>query len=115
MVSFFLNGQLKWISEEEKLIKYLRENENLVSVKNGCNEGACGACMVLIDGKATKSCIVKGKKLEGKNVITIEGLSQKYRKAFAYAFTKAGAVQCGFCIPGMVISAVGLFNKTLNH
>ena len=66
MVSFFLNGQLKWISEEEKLIKYLRENENLVSVKNGCNEGACGACMVLIDGKATKSCIVKGKKLEGK-------------------------------------------------
>ena len=114
MVSFFLNGQLKWISEEEKLIKYLRENENLVSVKNGCNEGACGACMVLIDGKATKSCIVKGKKLEGKNVITIEGLSQKYRKAFAYAFTKAGAVQCGFCIPGRVISAVGLFNKTLN-
>ena len=114
MVSFFLNGQLKWISKEEKLMKYLRESENLISVKNGCNEGACGACMVLIDGKATKSCIIKGEKLEGKNVITIEGLSEKYKKAFAYAFTKAGAVQCGFCIPGMVISAVGLLNKTLN-
>lgn len=114
MVDFILNGNRCSINEKESLIKFLREKEDLTSVKNGCGEGACGACMVLIDGKATKACIVKGEKISGKEVKTVEGLDDKYKKAFAYAFTKAGAVQCGFCIPGMVISGVSLFNKTLN-
>lgn len=114
MVDFLLNGKGCNIEEKESLIKFLREKENLISVKNGCGEGACGACMVLVNGKATKACILKGEKLKGKEVTTVEGLSENYKKAFAYSFTNAGAVQCGFCIPGMVISAVGLFNKTLN-
>ena len=114
MVNFFLNGKVCSIDENESLIKFLRNKENLISVKNGCGEGACGACMVLVDGRATKACILKGEKIKGKSIITVEGLSEEYRRAFAYSFTKVGAVQCGFCIPGMVISASGLFNKTLN-
>lgn len=113
MVDFLLNGKVCNIEENESLIKVLRDKENLISVKNGCGEGACGACMVLVDGKATRACLLKGEKVKGKEVITVEGLDDNYKKAFAYSFTKVGAVQCGFCIPGMVISATGLFKKTL--
>ena len=113
MVKFLLNGKVCSIDEDESLIEFLRNKKELISVKNGCGEGACGACMVLVDGKATKACILKGQKIKDKEVITVEGLDEKYKKAFAYSFTRVGAVQCGFCIPGMVISAVGLFNKTL--
>ena len=69
--------------------------------------------MILVDGRATKACILKGENVKDKKIITVEGLDDKYKRAFAYSFTKVGAVQCGFCIPGMVISATGLFNKTL--
>ena len=113
MVKFLLNGKVCSIDEDESLIEFLRNKKELISVKNGCGEGACGACMVLVDGKATKACILKGQKIKDKEVITVEGLDEKYKKAFAYSFTRVGAVQCGFCIPGMVISATGLFNKTL--
>ena len=113
MVNFLLNGKVCSIGEEESLISFLRDTEDLISVKNGCGEGACGACMILVDGRATKACILKGEKVKDKKIITVEGLDEKYKRAFAYSFTKVGAVQCGFCIPGMVISATGLFNKTL--
>lgn len=113
MVNFLLNGKVCGIEKNESLIRFLRDKEDLISVKNGCGEGACGACMVLVDGKATRACILKGDKVKDKAVITVEGLDENYKRAFAYSFTKVGAVQCGFCIPGMVISATGLFNKTL--
>ena len=113
-IEFILNGEKCTIGKDESLMKYLREKKNLTSVKNGCNQGACGACMVLVDGRASKACLLKGIKVLNKSVVTIEGLEMSIKKAFAYAFTKVGAVQCGFCIPGMVISSVGLFNKTLN-
>ena len=114
MVNFKLNGRDAEIEEGRTLINYLREECDLTSVKNGCGEGACGACMVLVDGKATKACILKSDKIEGKEIQTVEGLSDRDKKVFAYAFSKAGAVQCGFCIPGMVISAKALLLKTLN-
>lgn len=114
MVKFKLNGRDVEIEEGRTLINYLREECDLTSVKNGCGEGACGACMVLVDGKATKACILKSDKIEGKEIQTVEGLSDRDKKVFAYAFSKAGAVQCGFCIPGMVISAKALLLKTLN-
>ena len=114
MVKFKLNGRDVEIEEGRTLINYLREECDLTSVKNGCGEGACGACMVLVDGKATKACILKSDKIEGKEIQTAEGLSDRDKKVFAYAFSKAGAVQCGFCIPGMVISAKALLLKTLN-
>lgn len=114
MVKFKLNDRDVEIEEGRTLINYLREECDLTSVKNGCGEGACGACMVLVDGKATKACILKSDKIEGKEIQTVEGLSDRDKKVFAYAFSEAGAVQCGFCIPGMVISAKALLLKTLN-
>ncbi|MGG7098890.1 selenium-dependent xanthine dehydrogenase [Clostridium sardiniense] len=114
MFEFILNGEKKVVDENKKLLKYLREDCNITSVKNGCSEGACGTCMVIVDGKAIKACILTTEKVNGKEITTIEGFTERERDVFAYAFTEAGAVQCGFCIPGMVISAKALFNRTLN-
>lgn len=114
MYSFKLNGKNVSVNEDMGLLDYLRDISQLTSVKNGCAEGACGACMVLIDGIAQRACIQKLSRLENKDVITVEGISERERDVFAYAFGKCGAVQCGFCIPGMVISAKGLLDKNLN-
>ena len=95
---------------KKKLIAYLRDELRLTSVKEGCGEGACGACMVIIDGKAVRACIPAIGGLEGKNVLTVEGLSLREKEVYAYCFAAAGAVQCGFCIPGMVISAKALLD-----
>lgn len=114
MFEFILNGKPQTVEENKKLINYLREDADLTSVKNGCGEGACGACMVLLNGNAMRACILTLDKIQGKEVTTIEGISERERDVFAWAFTEAGAVQCGFCIPGMVISSKALFNKTLN-
>ncbi|NFN92573.1 selenium-dependent xanthine dehydrogenase [Clostridium botulinum] len=113
MFKFILNGQEKSVDENKKLLKYLRDDCNITSVKNGCSEGACGTCMVIVDGKAIKACVLTTEKVNGKEITTIEGFTDREREVFAYAFTEAGAVQCGFCIPGMVISAKALFNRTL--
>ncbi len=112
--TFIVNGQKIETSEEKNLLDFLRDNLGLISVKNGCKEGACGTCTVLIDGKAMKSCIFTTKKINGKEIKTIEGFSEREKAVFAYAFTECGAVQCGFCIPGMVVAAKSLFLKTLN-
>lgn len=111
---FKVNGKDVTTNEEKNLLDYLRDNLGLTSVKDGCKEGACGTCTILVDGKAMKSCILTTKKAVGKEIITVEGLSEKDKKAFAYAFIECGAVQCGFCIPGMVIAAKALFLRTLN-
>lgn len=111
MFDFFVNGQPILSLENKKLLSYLRDDLNLTSVKNGCSEGACGTCMVLIDGKATKACIPKLEKLVGKHILTIEGLSLREKQVYAYAFLECGAVQCGFCIPGMIISAKALLDQ----
>ena len=89
----------------------MREDLGLTGTKDGCNQGSCGACTVLVNGKASKACLFTLEKLAGKEVTTIEGLSQRQKDVYAYAFAKTGAVQCGYCIPGMVISAQGLLNK----
>ena len=114
MYSFKLNGRDITVEEDMSLLDYLRDEAKLTSVKNGCSEGACGACMVIIEGIAQRACLQKISKLNNKKVITVEGISERERDVFAYAFGKCGAVQCGFCIPGMVISAKGLLDKNLN-
>ena len=111
MASFVVNGTPVTVEKNQKLIRYLRDELHLTSVKDGCSEGACGTCHVLIDGKPTKACIPQTDKLEGKHIVTVEGLSDFEKEAFTYAFGEAGAVQCGFCIPGMVISAKGLIDQ----
>ena len=110
MATFTVNGQTVQAEKNQKLIRFLRDELRLTSVKDGCSEGACGTCHVLIDGKATKACVPSTDKLEGKTILTVEGLSDWEKDVYTYAFGKAGAVQCGFCIPGMVISAKALLD-----
>ena len=93
------------------LADVLRAQLHLTSVKDGCSEGACGTCTVLIDGKPTKACVPQTDKLEGKTVQTVEGLSDWEKEVFTFAFGEAGAVQCGFCIPGMVLAAESVLAK----
>lgn len=101
-------------AKNRSLIDFLRDDLRLTSVKEGCREGACGTCMVLIDGKPTRACVVKLGTLIGKSIITVEGLTQREKAVYSHCFAAAGAVQCGFCTPGMVISAKALLdtNKT---
>ncbi len=110
MISFTVNGQAVSGGEELKLMDFLREELHLTGTKDGCAQGACGACTVLVDGKAARACVFTLAKLAGKRVVTIEGLSPREKDVYAYAFGKAGAVQCGFCIPGMVMSAKALLD-----
>ncbi|MDL2298597.1 selenium-dependent xanthine dehydrogenase [Synergistaceae bacterium OttesenSCG-928-D05] len=111
MYELVVNGERAASQENKKLLDFLRDDMKLTSVKNGCGEGACGTCMVLIDGKATKACVQQLKNLAGKSVVTVEGLSAREKEVYGFAFAEAGAVQCGFCIPGMVISAKGLIDQ----
>ena len=111
MATLIINGQTFVVTQNQKLLPFLRDELLLTSVKNGCSEGACGTCMVLIDGKATKACIQQTDKLDGKTIVTVEGLTPRERDVYAHAFAVSGAVQCGFCTPGMVISAKGLIDK----
>lgn len=99
MASFYVNGQAVSTDKNQKLLRFLRDELRLTSVKDGCSEGACGTCHVLIDGKATKACVPSTDKLEGKHIITVEGLSDTEKEVYAWAFAKAGAVQCGFAFP----------------
>ena len=111
MYCFYVNGRECHEEKNRKLLPYLRDILKLTSVKDGCSEGACGTCHVLIDGKAQKACIPDLSMLEGRHILTVEGLSEEEKEIFVRAFGEAGAVQCGFCIPGMVISAKGLIDK----
>ena len=111
MATFTVNGQTVNVEENQKLLRYLRDTLRLTSVKDGCSEGACGTCTVLIDGKPTRACIPQTDKLEGKAILTVEGLSDFEKDVYTYAFGTAGAVQCGFCIPGMVLCAKALLDQ----
>lgn len=111
MYTISVNGKTYQEEQDMKLLRFLRDKCHLKSVKDGCSEGACGTCHVLVDGKAVKACVPKLSKLEGKQILTIEGFPEEEKEIFVRAFGEAGAVQCGFCIPGMVISAKGLIDR----
>jgi carbon-monoxide dehydrogenase small subunit len=98
---------------EMSLLDYLRERLELTGTKNGCGTGACGACTVLVDGIARRSCITKVAKVAGCQITTIEGLEGRDGSLHPVqqSFVDAGAIQCGFCTPAMVLSAVSLLNK----
>lgn len=114
MYEFIINGKRCGTEAKKSLLTYLREDLALTGTKNGCSEGACGTCTVIVDGKAIKACILTTEKVNGKTIITIEGLTEKEEKIYSYAFSRAGAVQCGFCIPGMVMSSKALLDKNDN-
>lgn len=115
MYNFVLNGEKVTANEDKRLLEYLRDDADVTSVKNGCNgEGVCGACTILVDGRKMRACLLTTAKVEGKEIITVEGLNEREKEIYTWAFAKAGAVQCGYCIPGMVMSAKALLDQNLN-
>ena len=111
MYSFFVNGCQVSTSKKQSLLRFLRDEMHLTSVKDGCSQGACGACTVLIDGETCKACVVQTDRLEGRSIVTVEGLTKWESEVYTYAYGEAGAVQCGFCIPGMVMCTKGLLDR----
>lgn len=109
-----VNGKVYETYQDKSLLRFLRDDLHLTSVKDGCSQGACGTCTVLVGDANKRSCVVKLSKLKDEEVLTGEGLSQEERDAFTYAFTKVGAVQCGFCIPGMIMSGLAVIRKNPN-
>ena len=114
MYSFTVNGKLVETEKESSLLRFLRDDLKLKSIKDGCSQGACGTCTIIIDGKATRACVMTTKRAQGMNIVTVEGLSDEEKEIFVYAFGSKGAVQCGFCIPGMVMSGKALIDKNPN-
>jgi len=97
---------------ERSLLSVLRDDLDLTGSKYGCGEGQCGACTVLVDGKATRSCITPVAIAAGKQITTIEGLEKNGRlHPLQEAFLEVGAMQCGYCTPGMIMSGVALLSK----
>ncbi|MBT3319528.1 MAG: selenium-dependent xanthine dehydrogenase [Clostridia bacterium] len=111
MSAFYLNDNLIETNVDKCLLRFLRDDMHIKSVKDGCSEGACGACSVLINGVSKRACLQRTQKLDGKRIVTVEGLSDYEKQVYTFCFSKAGAVQCGFCTPGMVISAKALLDQ----
>ena len=112
-VPLTVNGiQVTVSSRHPHLLSALREELNVTSAKDGCSpSGQCGCCTVLIDGKAVVSCQQSVEKVRGANVVTLEGIEEDERKVYADAFTACGGLQCGFCIPGIVVRAKAQVDK----
>ena len=114
-ISFKINGASKSVELEgwERMIDVLRERLGLTGTKRGCDDASCGACVVVVDGVAQRSCVYPAKKMEGKEILTIEGLANGTRlHPIQEAMIEAGAVQCGYCIPGIVMDLYALFTKS---
>lgn len=106
-----INGSARQarVSAETSLLHVLREQIGLTGTKYGCGEGQCGACTVLIDGKARRSCLTPAASVTGRSITTIEGLEKDGRlHPVQQAFLEDGALQCGYCTPGMILTAVAL-------
>ena len=113
-MEFVLNGTAVSAEPREgaSLLEVLRTDLGVRSVKDGCApEGSCGACTVIVDGRAVVSCAQKATRFEGKHVVTHEGLSEDERRLWSESFVEAGASQCGYCSPGIVMKAEVLLHK----
>ena len=114
-ILFSLNGIEVSVSVKghERLIDVLRNHLVLTGTKEGCGQGECGACTVIIDGRAVNSCLYPALEISGKNVLTIEGLQSREHRlsVLQQAFVDCGAIQCGFCTPGMIISVKALLDS----
>jgi len=108
-ISLHVNGEqhLVDVAPTRRLLAVLREDLALTGAKHGCGEGACGACAVLLDGRAVVSCLLPVAAAEGREVTTIEGLGET-AAALQEAFVEEDALQCGFCTPGQIVSASAL-------
>ena len=114
LMSLTVNGVQHEVAMEprQSLLQVLREELHLTGTKEGCSEGECGACTVLLDGQTVDSCLIFGLEAHGREVVTIEGLAQgEQLHPVQNAFAEYGAVQCGFCTPGMILSAKALLES----
>ena len=100
-----------YVEPWQTLVKVLRDEIWLTGTKEGCNTGNCGVCTVLIDGKAVKSCHILAVQAQGKDIVTIEGLSKNGLHPLQQAFIDHFAIQCGFCTPGMILAAKALLDE----
>lgn len=100
------------VEEDLRLLDLLRDKLHLMGTKEGCGEGECGACTVILDGETVNSCLVMAFQVDGSNILTIEGMERQGKlHPIQQAFIDEGAVQCGFCTPGMILSAKALLDK----
>ena len=108
-----VNGEVyeKKVDVAQTLAEFLREDLGLTGTKIGCNEGECGACTVIYNGKPVNSCLVTAAETDGGEVTTIEGLAGEELHPLQQAFLEIGAVQCGFCTPGMIMSAKAILDQ----
>lgn len=114
IISLTVNGKKYEIAVKtnQTLLEVLRDEMGLTGTKEGCGEGDCGACAVLMDGKAVNSCLVLAVRANGRDIVTVEGLSEGGKlHPLQEAFVEHGAIQCGFCSPGMLISGKALLEK----
>ena len=114
-VRFTVNGKARTVTTdpERPLLEVLREDLGLTGPKYGCGEGQCRACTVLIDGKASVSCVLPVRAAAGKKIVTIEGLAAESElHPVQQAFLDEGAMQCGYCVPGMILTAAALLERT---
>lgn len=117
LIKVTVNGQPHevLIEHDLRLIDLLRDKLGLTGTKEGCGKGECGACTVILDGKTVDSCIVLAAQADGKAILTIEGMgTPEQLHPIQEAFIRNGAVQCGYCTPGMVLSAKALLDKHVN-
>ena len=114
-ITFLINNKVVRANKNtsKRLLDFLRDDLNVTGPKEGCGEGECGACTVILDGKIVNSCLVMAGSANNCNIITIEGVNQDGLDIIQKAFIDIGAVQCGYCIPGMVLSAKCLLDKNL--
>lgn len=118
IVRFRVNGEQTTVHVEptKTLLDVLREDLFLTGTKRGCDSGECGACTVLLNGQAVNSCLILAAELDGKDVLTIEGLSKDRKELHPLqkAFIEKGGVQCGFCTPGLIMTAKALLDENPN-
>ena len=115
MIKFTLNNKIISYNGDHdvSLLSHLRDEMDITSPKDGCSpQAACGCCVVQLDAKAVLACVKKMKDIEGKAVLTLEGMSEYRKEVFANAFVNGGGLQCGFCIPGIVMQADTLIART---
>jgi len=112
-VRFVLNGRpvASEVPADRRVVDFLREDLGLTGTKEGCGSGECGACTILVDGQARLACLMLAPQLEGCRVETIEGIGDRHLHPVQEAFVTEGAVQCGFCTPGMVLSSIALLKE----
>jgi carbon-monoxide dehydrogenase small subunit len=113
-ITLTINGEALELAipGNRRLIDVLREDLRLTGTKNGCNQGVCGACTVLLDGASVRSCLCLAVLAVGRSITTIEGLSRSDELSdVQQAFVDAGAIQCGFCMPGLIIAATEFLNR----